>query len=159
MNAKALFLILALCLASSVMAQQQGMTGEEREKWLTEMRNYKHEVIAKELKLTKEQETEFFPIYDEMDDRLMQISSETRNLEAKVTKDADASDLECEAAARALYEQKSREGAVEMEYFDKFKEILSPKQLIRLKNAERKFTNNLLKHSQLKKGDKPQRNK
>lgn len=157
MNAKALFLILTLCLAQTVMAQQQGMTEEEREKWLTEMRNYKHEVLTRELKLTREQQNEFFPIYDQMDDQLMQIATETRTLEAKVKNDSDASEIECEAAARAVYEQKSREGAVEMEYFDKFKQILTPRQLISLKNAERKFTNNLLKHSQLRKGDKAQR--
>ncbi len=144
----ALAIMLALCAACAAWAQQpeqRGMSDEEREKWLTELRNYKHDVLARELKLTREQQAEFFPIYDEMDNELNQIATETRDLEAKVDNDANATDLECETAARALFEQKSREGAVETAYFDKFKEILSPKQLLRLKNAERKFTQQLVR--------------
>lgn len=146
---KRIFLVLALtlCACSALWAQQnqQAMTEEEREKWLSEYRNYKHEVITKELRLTREQQNEFFPIYDLMDEQLMQIGNETRNLQAKVNNDPNAGDIEYEAAARAIYEQKSREGAVELEYFDKFKEVLTPKQLICLKNAERKFTQTLAK--------------
>lgn len=148
MKKLALAIIITMCAACAAWAQQpeqKGMSDEDREKWLTELRNYKHDVIARELKLSREQQDEFFPIYDEMDNQLNQISTETRELEAKVNSDANASDLECETAARALFEQKSREGAIETEYFDKFKEILSPKQLIRLKNAERKFTQQLVR--------------
>lgn len=150
-----LFITLLICACSAVWAQQsqQSMTDEEREKWLTEYRNYKHEVLAKELKLSREQQNEFFPVYDEMDDQLMQIGNEIRNLQAKVNNDPNAGDIEYEAAARALFEQKSREGAVELEYFDKFKEILTPKQLIRLKNVERKFTQNLAKQRFKKNGE------
>lgn len=144
----AMAIMLAICALSAAYAQQpeqRGMSDEDREKWLNELRNYKHDVLARELKLSREQQAEFFPIYDEMDDELNQISTDTRELEAKVYNDPDASDLECETAARALFEQKSREGEVETAYFDKFKEILSPKQLIRLKNAERKFTQQLVR--------------
>lgn len=156
----AIAIVLSMCAACAAWAQQpdqRGMSDEDREKWLTELRNYKHDVLTRELKLTREQQAEFFPIYDEMDDQLNQISIETRELEMKVNSDPDASDLECETTARALFEQKSREGAVETEYFDKFKEILSPKQLIRLKNAERKFTQQLVRQHGRSKADMQRR--
>lgn len=140
---------IALCF--SVMAQAQKsdrkvLSSEEREMWLTELRNYKREFLARELELTSQQEAKFMPVYEQMDDELSRIATETRELETKVSADADASDTEAEAAARALFEQKSREGKVEMEYFDQFKEILTSKQLLRLKNAERKFTQQLVRH-------------
>ena len=136
--------------ASAAFAQKSAdrapMSDQERQQWLLELRNYKHEYLTRELDLTPQQQAEFFPVYDEMEDTLNRIATETRELEAKVAADADASDTEIEATARALFEQKSREGEVESTYFSKFKESLSPKQLLRLKNAERKFTLQLVRH-------------
>ncbi len=151
-----LTLVLAMCAVCAAWADQPdqgGLSSEYREKWLNELRNYKHEVLSRELKLTREQQEEFFPVYDEMDDELIRIALETRELEDKVYNDPDASDLECETAARALFEQKSREGEVETAYFDKFKDILSSKQLLRLKNAERKFTQQLVRQHGRNKAD------
>lgn len=147
-----LIFIMALC-AATAMFSQQPLSSQDREKWLSEMRNYKHEFLTRELKLTPTQQQEFFPVYDQMEDELNQISTETRELEQKVNGNDDASDTECEACARAVFEQKSREGAIELQYFEKFKEILTPKQLLRLKNTERKFTQQLVKHHGRNKGN------
>lgn len=125
---------------------QTPLNGNERERALTEMKAYKHDFIAKELNLTKEQQGEFFPVYDEMDDKLMQIGYETRELERSINENKEASDTEIEAAAAAIFNQKEREGKIENEYFDKFKEILTPRQLLRLKSAEKKFTQRLVRH-------------
>lgn len=140
--------IAAIC-ASDAVAQKQGrerLSPQNRKLWLSEMRNFKSEFLIKELSLTKEQQAEFLPVYEEMDDKLSQISSETRELEEKVITSDEASDTEIEAASRILFEQKSREGQIELEYYTKFKEVLTPRQLLRLKNAERKFTQQLVRH-------------
>lgn len=127
-------------------AQTTPLKEGDRTRWLSEIREYKHEFLAKDLALTKEQQRDFFPLYDRMEDEVERVNSETRALEAKVNDDKDASDTEIESASRTIFEQKSAEGQIELTYFDKFKEILSPRQLLRLKNAERKFTQNLVKH-------------
>lgn len=137
---------LACSMSMAQKADRKPMSDQERTEWLNELRSHKHDYLTRELELTQQQQEHFFPVYDEMDDKLNQIASETRDLEEKVSADASASDTEIEAAARALFEQKSREGKVDEEYFSKFKEILTPKQLLRLKNAERKFTQQLLWH-------------
>ena len=139
-----LFLFALLFVTSKVVAQPP-VDESDRDRILSEIRNYKHEMLAKALDLDKEKEKQFFEVYDEMDMRLMQISNETRDLERRVSADADASDTEIEAAAIAIYSQKEKEGKIELEYFDKFKEILTPRQLLRLKSAEREFTSNLVK--------------
>lgn len=140
-----LAIALSLCALASALAQGRTLSPQERDKWLSEMSTYKKEFIARELELTDAQQKKFFEVYNQMETELNQIASETRDLEKKTCDDAEASDAEIETAARTMFEQKSREGAVESAYFYKFKEILTPKQLLRLKNAERKFTQQLVK--------------
>ncbi len=146
-------LILLLCFisltASSAFAKQ--MSSQDRQKWLTEMRTYKHEFFTRELSLSKEQVSKFFPIYDEMEDKLNSISQQTRELERKTINDASASDLECEKAASAVFEQKKTEAEIELDYFDKFKTILSPRQLLNLKPTERKFVQQVVNYKKKKK--------
>lgn len=142
------FVILTLLFASSVTAeaqQRKRLTAEDRQKYLGEMRQYKHDFLVKELELSRDQQNAFFPVYDKMDDEMTQIADETRDLENKVAADEKATDTELESAARTVFEQKSKEGEIEKAYFEKFKGILSPRQLIKLKSAERKFTQQLFR--------------
>lgn len=142
------FAILTILCASTLTAQAQQrkrLTAEERQKYLVEMRQYKHDFLVKELELTRDQQNTFFPVYDKMDDELQQVADETRDLEMKVSADEKATDTEIESAARTMFEQKSKEGEIEKTYFDKFKGMLSPRQLLKLKGAERKFTQQLVR--------------
>lgn len=132
---------------------QTGMTPNDRQRWLQEIRTYKHDFLAKELELTRDQENQFFPLYDEMEDRIEQLNADTREIENRVTGDETVSDIEVRNAARAIFELKQSEGKIEMEYFEKFSDILSPRQLMQLKNAERKFTRQLINsHRRLGRG-------
>lgn len=143
-------LLSVLCALSAFnsVAQRQGkpLTDEDRQRIRSEIRSYKHEFLARELEMSHEQQREFFPVYDEMDEAVDRINFETRELERKVSQKADASEVEIEAAARAVFSQKSAEGEVEKQYFDRFRQILSGKQLLRLRKAERKFTQRLMRH-------------
>lgn len=140
-------LFIALIASSFIFAAAQSQPDEnDRQKWINEVRNFKHEFMVKDLDLSKAQQKDFFAAYDEMEDRINQLNIETRDLEQKVLSDPDASDIELEAAARMSYILKNEESKIELEYFDKFKDVLSPRQLIRLKSAERKFTQQLMQH-------------
>lgn len=127
---------------------------KDREKWFAQMREYKHNFIVKELGLSQEQQEKFLPIYDKMEDEIFKVSSETRQLEKKVS-GGNATDVEYEAAAKAIIELKQKESTIEMRYFEQFKTVLSSKQLFELKKAERKFANQLMKKRN-KKCDKKQ---
>lgn len=142
--------IIALMAGTAARAQKRAKDAD-RQKWITELRTLKRDFLTKELGLTAEQQSRFFPLYEEMDAELSQINTETRDLEQKVLADETASDTEMAAAALATFQQKKREGEVEARYFDKFSEVLTPRQLISLKNAERKFTQQLVqRHGHLK---------
>ena len=147
-----IILILAVGLLQAQEACAHRPDDKGRKEWFREMRQYKHDFLAKELNLTKEQQEKFFPIYDEMEGSIFRINKEARDMERKVC-DAkgSASDLEYEKATEALYEIKGKEAAVEMQYLPKFKTILTPKQLFLLKGAEQKFMRELMKqHSRMK---------
>ncbi len=146
---------IVLSQASVVSAQPPQSTDEAgRQKWMTELRNFKHDFMIKELDIPADKQKEFFSAYDSMEDEISDLNAQTRSLEQKVLSDPDASDVELEAAARAQFELKSQESKIELEYYEKFKNILSPKQLIRIKNTERKFTQQLMQHHRrLRAGD------
>lgn len=140
---------LAVIISISVVradAQPPQLDDEGRQRWMTEIRNYKHDFFTKELELSEDQQRDFFAEYDQMEDRINKLNSETRELEEKTIDNPDASDLELEATARALFEIKGEESKIELEYFEKFKNILQPKQLVLIKNTERKFTQQLVQH-------------
>ena len=122
-------LILALlAVLPLALAAQGGLSDADRQRWLGEMRNYKHDFLTKELSLTREQQRDFFPLYDEMEDEIARLNAETREVETRAEANADATDIELENAARTVFELKRAEGQIEMTYFDRFKTILTPRQ-------------------------------
>ena len=137
---------ITLILASSYAMPQAINNEEARDKVFAELKPYQHKFISKELDLSREQANEFFPIYDKMDEELRQVNTECRELERSALDNKDASETELEAVAAVLYAQKQKESAIEQAYYDKFKEILTPRQLIILKVTERRFTQKLLRH-------------
>jgi len=139
-------LLSATALTASAQKPSKAMSDDDRQRFRAEMRAYKHNFLARELDLTRNQQQDFFPVYDEMNDEIDRIGAETRALEREVSSKEDASDVELEAAARAVFSQKSTEGDVENQYFDRFKQILEPRQLLQLRAAERKFTKQLMRH-------------
>lgn len=143
----------------SAFAQEPQISDADRERWLSSIREYKHEFIARELDLTKEQQREFFPLYDSMEDEVERLNSETRDTEKRLYENQDATELELENGARTIFELKRAEGQIEMTYFDKFREILSPRQLLKLKNTERRFNQQLVNHHRRLSGNKKPRKK
>ncbi len=120
---------------------------DNRDKWFNELRQYKHEFLTKELNLTKEQQSKFFPLYSEMSKKIMKLNDDTRALENKIDKNkGTVSDAEYEKGAQAMLELKAKEAKIETEYYQKFKKILTPKQMYLLPKAEKKFTRQLMKH-------------
>ncbi len=113
---------------------------------MKEVRNYKYEFFTKELELTKEQQSAFFPLYEEMEKELFNANKEAKDIEKKIAGDTSANDTEYEAAALAITKVSQKEGEIEMKYFEKFEKILNKKQLFLLKRAESKFTQQMLNH-------------
>ena len=139
-----IILLLSVASFASAAAQSSVLSPDDRQRWLSEIRNYKHDFLARELDLSREQQNEFFPLYDEMEERIEALNAQARDIEANVSENPDAGDLEILGAAYSQFELKKLEGEIELEYYDKFKEILNPRQLLQLKSAEKLFTRQLV---------------
>ena len=132
-------LILTIALSSAVMAQNN------RTKFATDMYQAKHEMILQALGLTMTQQKQFMPLYEQMEREIYEVNRNARALANEVEKKKNPSDKDYEAAASALSNTRMREGEIEAKYFDKFSKILSKKQLFLLKQAETKFTREMLR--------------
>ena len=130
--------IMVLTLAAATSAQ------DGRTKFATDMYQAKHEMIVKELGLTQTQQNQFMPLYEQMEREIYQVNRNARTLAAEVEKKKNPTDKEYEAAASALSRTRIQEGEIEAKYFDKFAKILSKKQLFQLKQAELKFTREMI---------------
>lgn len=148
MNFKLILVILTLFAATPASvsaATRPDERVERQQKWRAQLREYKHNMLAKALNLSAEQKSSFFPLYDEMDDRLEALNNEVRDIDRQVTGEKQLSDVALDAYSRRLFEQKKLESNIELEYYDKFKTILTSKQLALLKHTETEIIDNLNK--------------
>lgn len=153
---QSLIITIILAIAVTVLpAAAQQPDKSERKQWFKELREYKHGYFTKELGLSREQQDQFFPLYDAMEDEITKLNNETRDMEQKVRESADASDLEYEKATEAIFDLKGKEYEIEKSYFSRFDSILSKKQMFLLKGTERQFSRELMRHHRrLKAADK-----
>lgn len=130
--------------------------GKDRDEWFREMLELKHDYLAKELALTKEQQRKFFPVYDSMENETRRMFDQTRALEKSVRQKGDkATDAELLKATDAMYNVKTREAQIEKKYYTQFRKLLSPRQLFKLKRAERHFQRQMVKEHYKKRPHKP----
>jgi len=137
---KKIIFILIMVLAISTVATAQ----KNRTKFATDMYQAKHEMIIEELGLTQTQQKQFMPLYEQMEREIYQVNRNARVLASEVEKKKNPTDKEYEAAASALSNTRVQEGDIEAKYFEKFSKILSKKQLFQLKQAEVKFTREMI---------------
>ena len=143
---------MTMSFSPQIAAQSKQSNKMNRQEWFKQMRVYKHDFIAKELDLSQEQQKAFFPLYDAMNEKILKLQRDSHAFERKVAQDKSAvSDLEYEKATEAAIELRAKEAQIAKEYYAKFKGILSPAQIYRLTQAERKFTREVMRqHSKMK---------
>lgn len=136
-------LLLLFITLSSVVAQDNTT---RRRQWMNEMQKTKLEFMAKELGLSAEQKEQFGNVFNAMNEELDKLRRETRDMEKEIEKKKNATDLEYEKVAEAMFELKTKEGNIENRYFDQLRKVLTPRQLYLFKKAEHKWMKELMKH-------------
>lgn len=131
-------LILVLAIVSAASAQGN------RSRFSNDMYQAKHEMIIQELGLTPTQQKQFMPLYEQMEREIYQVNRNARALANEVEKKKNPTDRDYEAAASALSRTRVQEGEIEAKYFEKFSKILTKRQLFQLKQAEGKFTREMI---------------
>lgn len=137
-------LVISIVCSSNICAQEK--TSAQRSQWMQEMKKAKVEFMIKELNISSEKKEQFTDVYNAFEAERNQLRRDTRKMEKSVSSKKDATDLELEKAAEASFEFKYKEGAIEKKYYDRFKQILTPRQLLKFQNAETKWMRQLMKH-------------
>ncbi len=153
MNRSIFSLIIAFVIFPfvSAFAQQEAgdsvKTNDSRRKWLNDVKDYKYQMLEREAQMTEEQAEEFFPLYQEMENKVFMVNLEARRMEMQISDGFDnATDDDFRQAAQALSNVKVREAEIEQEYYPQFARILSDKQMFLLKRAETHFATDMLRH-------------
>lgn len=138
--------IAAIILTATQAFAQEPQKKAQRQQWMNNMIQSKTEYVVKEIGLNENVRTKFEKQYMAMCHEMAKLGRDTRNLERSISKKENPSDLEYEKCAEAMSEFKIKEGNIEMKYFNQFKTYLTKKQLFKLKIAEQKWMNALMKH-------------
>lgn len=154
---KAILLVTVLLQGNALYAQNAEKAPMQNNKWMAEVRSFKHSFLVKETEMTDEQSKEFLPLYTEMEEKVYQANREARNLEQDITMSQDNTDDDKYLiAATALSQVKTKEAEIENHYFQLFSKILTSKQMFLLKRAENRFAVEMLNHNKKSKKAKQQ---
>ena len=148
MDLKRILLSVIALVALTAGSPAQDKALGDRSQWMNELRQYKRTYFTKELDLTREQQNKFFPLYEEMTRQTTQIDDDVRMMERRIAEADDATDLEYEKATEAIYDGKVRQAEIEKSYVEKFKDVLSHRQLFLLNSVERKFQRDIIRQHQ-----------
>ncbi|MDE5877452.1 MAG: Spy/CpxP family protein refolding chaperone [Muribaculaceae bacterium] len=134
------YLLLTLILiATCGLASAQDRCDKSKDEMFREVKEFKMKFLAQELKLSDEQCRPFFDLYSAQMDERHKLWEPAMELERKVKKDPNASEADYNAVSEAINKAKSGEAELEGRYDEKFRKILTPKQIYELKDAENRF--------------------
>lgn len=132
-----LLMLIAICGFSTVCAQ--GHKGKDRRQMMKELTEFKMKYLAQEMDLEDDQKEKFSTLFYEMSEKRLACMREAWKLERKVRKSKDATEADYEAAAEAMNKAKAEDVSIEKEYDELFAKFLTPKQIFKMKAAEKAF--------------------
>ena len=144
--------ILAFCLLSTVSYAQRRMGGpggrggaQQKEK----IKQAKKEFLTRELALEDGQAKRFWPIYDAFDAEMEENHKKMKRIKQGFNAKSDA---QLEEDIDKFFNYKEEEIAIERKYLNKFKEVLTIRQIAVLYQSEHKFKRWLLQQIQQRGG-------
>lgn len=138
----ATFSILIHFQAAAQGGQEQTRKQEHFDKGAFEAK--RNAYITAELELTPEEAAQFIPLYVELQQKRFEAGRESRKINRELhhkesRKQGQIADAEYTQAIYSSLEAYIKEAELKKAYYERFKQILSPKKLYRLDDAESKF--------------------
>ncbi|WP_428658033.1 Spy/CpxP family protein refolding chaperone [Runella sp.] len=132
---KKIIVVLVCTLFATVSFAQDG--GHQK------IENAKIGLITNRLNLTPEQSQQFWPVYNEFDDRKKEIRKQMRKLVVE-TNTLTTPDEKILANIKETLNLQQKEVDLEREYMNKFLKVVNVRQLAELYKAEQMFTQMLI---------------
>jgi hypothetical protein len=141
-------LLFSLCLPSVFFAQMErppkGPPPSEKENE-AKIEQLKIAFISKELNLTTAEAQLFWPVFNEMEEKLKLIRKESRTIEKEIAEKFDKlTDEEAETMMKTLFANEERELSIKKEYATKFSAVIGKKRALKLLSLEHEFKRELL---------------
>lgn len=143
-------LVSALFVGNMPAVAQKKAMRPDRKEWFAKMRGVKHDFMVRELQLTDAQKKDFFEVYDKCEDARHKLEHEVRQREKAIEQKGDAAtDEELDALINDQFMMAERMSKIDKESLPQLRKVLTRRQLVRLKHAERKFNRKLMeKHNE-----------
>jgi hypothetical protein len=101
--------------------------------------------FSNELKLTPAEAQLFWPVFNELEEKLKLIRKESRAIEKEIAEKFDKlSDEESEKMMKTLFDNEERELSLKKEYSTKFSAVIGKKRALKLLSLEHEFKRELL---------------
>lgn len=149
------YIILSIILLSifSLTAQEKGK--ENRSFDLEKFKAAKMAYLVQEADLTPEEASALSPIYFEMQEKRFKLMMKIRAKSKELRSNSNPSSEECLKAVDEILDNQIEDANIEKAYYQKFKKILPPQKLLKLKHADYHFAQEMLKQND-KRRPKPQ---
>jgi len=142
-----LLIVFSLCTVFSLSAQNRRTEGQVRQDF-ENLRVKRIAFFSKEIGLTAEEAKEFWPIYNELEERKFEVN---RNMRQEVRKIRDlerdgknVSAAEYDRITNIIIDAREKELELEREALKKIRKILSPEKVFRYLRAEHLFAREAL---------------
>lgn len=134
-----------MLLVAMVPAYAQQQEKKSKEEMRREIQEFKIKYLAQEMELTDEQKEKFEPLYGRMCTERWQLFQTARQMERKVKKNAQATEADYQAAAKAMTEAREKDAELMKNFDAQFSKFLSSKQMFKMKEAEQDFDKRMRK--------------
>lgn len=104
-----------------------------------EILNFKTEFLAKEMGLSEKEKADFTPIYKEFNEKRREATRDARRMEREMQKNKNATEADYKKLSDLQRDAREKDSKVVAEYDEKFRKILSSKQIYTMHQAEDKF--------------------
>lgn len=148
---KTLILLLLITLPVSLWAQPPGgrppkpnreANEKEREEKIDQL---KIAFITDELDLTSEEAEKFWPIYNELEDKLKELRKANRKIQKEVDESYESlSNEDAKKKLETILDNEKKEIDYRKEYSEKFSKVIGDKRTLKLLSLEHEFKRELL---------------
>ncbi len=131
---KLLTFMAVLVVAFAAFAQKQSPQDIHRE-----FREFKIKYLSEQIKLDSKKASEFAELYSQLEKERHDNFAALRKIERTVKGNKNATDEDYARLAEAISKSKTKDAEITSRFDEKLSKILSPRQIIKLKEAEDTF--------------------
>lgn len=144
LNKLSFLLVTFILISGFANAQPPGKDHKNRKEKIEQL---KIAFITKELELTTDEAEKFWPIYNEMSDKIHEQKKEERELQKELKENFDTlSEEDVKSKSQTILDHEIKQAELKKEYHEKIAGVIGYKKATKLLSLEQQFKRELLQH-------------